>query len=89
MDRQELCRILQGLVEETTGEPCPELDEAGDLREGLGLDSVDLFSLIVDMQGHFRVKIGGDEVERVRTVGELLDLLQAKLVAQDPQSSAA
>jgi acyl carrier protein len=89
MDRQELRRTLQGLVAETTGEPCPELDDARDLREGLGLDSVDLFSLIVDMQGHFQIKIAGDEVERVRTVGELLDLLQAKLAPREPKSSAA
>jgi acyl carrier protein len=89
MDRQELRQTLRGLVEETTGEPCPELDESRDLREGLGLDSVDLFSLIVDMQGQFQVKIGGDEVERVQTVGQLLDLLQEKLAPREPKSSAA
>lgn len=89
MDRQELRQTLKSLVEETTGEPCGELEDAAELKHGIGLDSVDLFSLVVDMQGHFQVKIGGDEVESLGTVGELLDLLQAKLAAREPKSSAA
>jgi acyl carrier protein len=89
MDRESIRRTLTHLVEETTGEPCPELAEESDLREGLGLDSVDLFSLIVDIQGHFQIKLGSDEVEPVQTVGQLVDLLQAKLGGKAPRSSAA
>lgn len=86
MDRQELRRTLRSLVEDTTGEPCPELEDDRGLRDELGLDSVDLFSLIVDMQSHFQIKIGGDEMEQISTVGALLDLLQAK-VAQKASGS--
>ena len=81
MDRQELRRVLTELVEETTGEARPEVDEALDLQEGLGLDSVDIFSLIVEIQNKFRVKIASEELVSVSTVGDLLDVLQVKIAA--------
>lgn len=79
MDRQELRRTLTELVEETTGEPHPEVAEDMDLQDGLGLDSVDIFSLIVEIQNKFHVKIASEELVSVATVGDLLDVLQAKL----------
>jgi acyl carrier protein len=72
---------LSGLVEETTGEPRPEIGEDQDLQEGLGLDSVDLFSLVVEIQNKFRIKIASEELAGVATVGDLLDILQAKIAA--------
>jgi acyl carrier protein len=81
MDREELRRSLSELVEETTGEPRPEIAEDQDLQEGLGLDSVDLFSLVVEIQNKFRIKIASEELASVATVGDLLDVLQAKIRA--------
>lgn len=79
MDRQELRRTLTELLEETTGEPRTEVGEEMDLQDGLGLDSVDIFSLIVEIQNKFHVKIASEELVSVSTVGDLLDVLQAKL----------
>ena len=79
MDRHELRRVLAELLEETTGEPRPEVGEDETLQEGLGLDSVDIFSLIVEIQNKLRVKIASEELMEVTTVGDLLDVLQAKL----------
>lgn len=81
MDRQELRTVLTELLEETTGEPRPDVAEDQDLKEGLGLDSVDLFSLVVEIQNKLRVKIASEELVSVTTVGDLLDVLQAKLAA--------
>lgn len=81
MDRDELRGVLAELLEETTGEPRPEIDDDQDLQEGLALDSVDMFSLIVEIQSKLRVKIASEELTGIHTVGDLLDLLQAKVVA--------
>jgi len=81
MDRQELRRTLTELLEETTGEPRDEVAEEQDLQEGLGLDSVDMFSLIVEIQTKLKVKIASEDLATVATVGDLLDVLQAKLTA--------
>ena len=86
VDRLQLRQILAELVEETTGEPLPVVSEDESLQEGLGLDSVDIFSLIVEIQNKLRIKIATDDLMDVRTVGDLLNVLQAKL---DSASSAA
>jgi acyl carrier protein len=79
MDRQELKTILAGLLEETTGETYAEVTEDQTLMEGLGLDSVDMFSLVVEVQTKFKVKIASEELTSIVTVGDILNLLEAKL----------
>ncbi len=88
MDRQELRKTLVELLEETTGETYPEVSESQSLTDGLGLDSVDLFSLIVDIQTRFKVKIASEELVAVSTLGDLLDLLQAKLAPKSSSNAA-
>jgi acyl carrier protein len=88
MERQELTTILAELLEETTGEPRPEISEDQDLQDGLGLDSVDMFSLIVEIQSKLRVKIASEDLTGIVTVGDLLDLLQSKLSAARPANAA-
>jgi acyl carrier protein len=81
MDRHELRLVLTDLLEETTGESRPDVGEDMQLQEGLGLDSVDIFSLIVEIQNKLRVKIASEELVGVSTVGDLLDVLQVKLAS--------
>ena len=88
MDRQELRRVLTELLEETTGESYPEINEDQDLQEGLGLDSVDMFSLIVEIQSKLKVKIASEDVTSIVTVGDLLDLLQAKIATPTATQAA-
>jgi acyl carrier protein len=88
MDRQELRTALVGLLEETTGESYPGVDDAQTLTEGLGLDSVDLFSLVVETQSKFQIKIASEELVSVATVGDLLDLLERKVAPRSASNAA-
>jgi acyl carrier protein len=89
MDRPALLQALREMVEETTGEPCPPIDEGHDLREGLGLDSVDLFSLVIETQSRFQIKIASGDLDGITRVGDFLDVVQAKLAAAGSSSSQA
>ena len=82
MDRQELKTVLAELLEETTGETYPDVTEDQSLMEGLGLDSVDMFSLVVEVQTKFKVKIASEELMTIVTVGDILNLLEAKLASR-------
>jgi acyl carrier protein len=79
MDRSALLRSLQEMLEEDRGEKFDALDESVALRDGLGLDSVDLVTLVMQVQDQFRVVLTSDELEHVVTLGDLLDLMQSKL----------
>lgn len=78
MERSEIRSILKELIEETTGEPCAELQDDQDLR-GVGLDSVDLFSLVIETQSRFGIKIATDELQGVASVGDFLGIVEAKI----------
>jgi acyl carrier protein len=59
-DRDTIRRTLIELLEADTGEKYPELDDNSNLREGLGLDSVDVVSIVADVLNLLETKFTGD-----------------------------
>lgn len=88
MSRDELRGTLATLLEDEMGEPYDLADDR-DLREGLGLDSVDVVGLVMRVEREFRIRLSMEDLQGVRTVGEMLDVLQAKLAARPDDSQAA
>jgi acyl carrier protein len=80
--RETLRATLLNLLEEEMGEPFPSLTDDQDLREGLGLDSVDVVGLVMRIEREFRVRLSQEELLTTRRVGDLLDLMEAKLAAR-------
>jgi len=87
-DRETLRHTLIELLEADTGEKYADLPETANLREGLGLDSVDVVSVVSQIERQFRIRLTHEELEKLVTVADVLDLLQAKIDA-GPQSQAA
>jgi acyl carrier protein len=79
MDRTALRQIVREVVENNTGEPLEHFDDDTDLRTGLGLDSVDLITLAMEIQDRFRVMIAPADFEQLHTVGNLIEFLQARV----------
>jgi acyl carrier protein len=79
MDRETLRLTLVGLLEEEMGETYDLLDDTTDLREGLGLDSVDVVGLVMRVERQFRIRLAMEELMEVRLVGQFLDLIHGKL----------
>jgi acyl carrier protein len=85
MDRAQLRQELLELLYQDTGQRYDRLDDSVTLKEGLGLDSVDLVSLVMQIENRFHIRLDSQELQRLKKVGDLLDLLQSKL----QQASAA
>ncbi len=79
MERKALLQTLKDLLEEDRGEKFESISEDATLREQLGLDSVDLVTLVMQVQDKFRIVLASDDLEKIVTVANLLDLLQAKI----------
>jgi acyl carrier protein len=79
MDRTALRQVLRELVENNTGEPLEHFDDDTDLRTGLGLDSVDVVTLAMEIQDRFQVNFAVADLERVRCVGDLIEQIQPRL----------
>lgn len=92
MDRNALRDSLRELLEQETWEKYESLDEATSLREGLNLDSIDMVSVVLQIQNQFQIEISSRELEGLQQVGQVLDLIETKLAAKPaapPQSKAA
>ena len=78
-DRETIRRTLVELLEADTGERFADLDDGKNLREELGLDSVDVVSVVSQIERRFRIRLTPQELEQLVTVGDVLDLLEDKL----------
>src|SRR5262245_60528286 len=87
MDRDVLRKTLVRLLEEEMDETYELTEENLDLREGLGLDSVDVVGLVMRVERQFRIRLEMEELMQVRQVGQLLDLILEKLGTRDEGSS--
>jgi acyl carrier protein len=80
-DRESIRKTLSELLEADTGEKYPHLDDGVQLREGLGLDSVDVVSIVSQIERQYRIRLTHQELEKLVTVNDVLTLLQSKLAA--------
>jgi acyl carrier protein len=88
MDRKELSAVVLELLEKETGESYPTLDDATSLREGLNLDSLDMAGLVLHIESRFGIQIETELLEGIATVGDLLNMLQAKIAAKASRQAA-
>ena len=88
-DRELIRQTLIELLEADTGEPHPDLTDETNLREGLGLDSVDVVSIVSQVERRFRIRLSHEELQTLATVGDVLNLLQTKLAAAPAADSSA
>jgi acyl carrier protein len=88
-DRETIRKTLIELVEADTGEKAPNLDDTVKLKDDLGLDSVDLVSIVSQVERQFRIRLSHEELEKIVTVGDVLDLLQVKLTEPAPAATEA
>ncbi len=88
-DRETIRKTLIDLLEADTGENFQGLDDQKKLRDELGLDSVDVVSIVSQIEREYRIRLSHQELETLVTVADVLDLLQAKLADRDAASSAA
>jgi acyl carrier protein len=87
-DRSFIRATLIELLEADTGESFKDVKDEDVLREGLGLDSVDVVSVVSQVERKFHIRLTHQELEKLVNVGDLLDLLEGKANAS-PTSSAA
>jgi acyl carrier protein len=77
--RTEIREILLELFEAETGEAVESLNDNEGLAEQLGLDSVDMVSLVMQLERRFKIRMTHEELVAASTVGQLLDLVHRKV----------
>lgn len=78
MNRERIRGVLKTIFEEETGQQLETLDDHAVLTDDFALDSVDLVSLLMRVEGHFHIRLTNAELTESRTVGALVDLVCGK-----------
>ena len=78
MDRSHLRAVLAAAFEKCVDESVGDLSDDQNLREGLKLDSIDLLSTSIEVQNELNISLNSADFDSLETVGDLLDLLEAK-----------
>jgi acyl carrier protein len=89
MERAELKIVLLQALQDAAPTSHGDLTEATTLQTGLGLDSLGLVGVLIDVQDRLDVAIQLEEVRDVATVGDMLNLLQRKLDGNSARNAAA
>ncbi len=88
MQREQIHDILTSIFDDEIGTDHTTLRDDTRVVEELGLDSVDVVSLIMRVEQHFRIRISQAELAEMGTVGGLVDLVAAKITEQEAQGAA-
>jgi len=88
MNRQELSATVLELLEKETGESYPALEDSTSLRDGLNLDSLDMAGLVLHIESRFGIQVETELLEKVSTVGDLLNVLEQKIAAKAAKKAA-
>jgi acyl carrier protein len=78
---QKFKTILSEHVAGNQSTTLENINEQTGLVDDLGIESLDVVNIIIDMEDHFNIQIDNDSIRRMSTVGNCIDLIEEKLQA--------
>ncbi len=79
MERTEIESKLTDLLVDELGIERDDIRPNAKFEEDLDVDSLGVVELLMALEDNFGVKIPDEEAEQITTVGEAVDLVEAKL----------
>jgi acyl carrier protein len=84
MTRAEVFALIQAhLVDELDVDPA-RIDESTSLRADLEADSLDLYTLVQELEDSYGVKLPDEQAAKIVTVGQAVDFVLAHGGAHEP-----
>ena len=70
-------KVKQIIVDELGKDPGTITKDA-DLRNDLGITSLEMIGMVMEFEDTFDVEISEDGIERIKTVGDIVDYIEEK-----------
>ena len=81
MTREEVFTLIQAhLADELEVDPA-RIEDSTRFREDLEADSLDLYTLVQELEDSYGVKMSDEEAARISTVGQAVDFVVARAPA--------
>jgi acyl carrier protein len=78
ISRAALLKELLAIIEDDLGTVPAGITEASNLRESLGMDSVDMITVISRVEQNYRIRMSHEELAKLETVSDILDMITFK-----------
>lgn len=83
MTREEVFAMVQAhLVDELEIDPA-RIDDSTNFRSDLEADSLDLYTLVQELEDSYGVKMSDEQAARIVTVGQAVDFVVANATTSD------
>ena len=69
---------VKELISEQLDVKADDITEASNIQDDLGADSLDVVDLVMALEDEFDVEIPEDQVENIKTVGEIVKFIEDK-----------
>lgn len=69
---------VKEIMEEKLSVDGAEITEATSFKDDLGVDSLDLFELVMALEEEFGIEIPSEELEQLTTVGAVIEYIENK-----------
>ena len=69
---------MKAIIADQLSVDADTITEASKFKEDLGADSLDLFELVMALEDEYSVEIPAEDLEKLTSVGEVMDYLKAK-----------
>lgn len=82
--RDDVAADVRRLLQEAAGAAEDQLYDAAELVDDLGLDSLRLVDMMLLLEGRYGMRLPLDQVVKVRTIGDAIDLVFGLATVSDP-----
>jgi acyl carrier protein len=79
MDLKEIENKVKGVLVESLDIEEEKITMDSNLIDDLDIDSLELVDLTMEFENEFDVEIEDDQVEKIKTVGDIVNLIKEKL----------
>ena len=88
MTREEIFQVIRGhLADELEVDPAA-ISESTRFKEDLEADSLDLYTLVQELEDSYGVRISDEQAAQIRTVGQAVDFVLSVRGGEAPASAA-
>ena len=89
MNREEIFQVIRGhLADELEVDPAA-ISESTRFKEDLEADSLDLYTLVQELEDSYGVRISDDQAAQIRTVGQAVEFVLSVRGGEAPASTPA
>ncbi|MEO1021146.1 MAG: phosphopantetheine-binding protein [Bacteroidota bacterium] len=85
MTKEELVLKLKEIVAKYVEEEHmpTEFDESLDLINDLGINSMHIIDIIIDVENEFDILISDEEIQQMTSLGKVIEILESKVLEKD------